>query len=74
MKKFRMYYLSSLVALLLFSLSSCTNSSKTADNTEIHAMDSVTKDLDQTTKDLENQADKVEASLEKIDKEFEKAQ
>lgn len=70
MKSFKMYYFSSLLALMLFSLSSCTNNSGKADNQETQAMDSVSKNLDKTTKELEDQADKVEASLEKIDKEF----
>ncbi len=70
MKNLKMYFFCPLIALMLFGFSSCTTKAVKADEQEIHAMDSVSKDLDQSAKELEDQNKKVEASLEKLDKEL----
>lgn len=60
-----------LLAIGLFLLGSCSNSTTKSAEPEIVAMDSVSKDLENTTSELEEKNAKLEASLEKIDKEFE---
>ena len=73
MKSFKMFYLTPIIALGLFIMSSCSNNSAKSEDMEISTMDSVSTDLEKTTKELEEKNAKLEASLEKIDKEFETA-
>lgn len=73
MKRLKMFYLTPIIALGLFIMSSCSNNSSQSDKVEINAMDSVSKDLEKTTKELDEKNAKLEASLEKLDKEFETA-
>lgn len=73
MKRLKMGYLTPIIALGLFIMSSCSNNSAKSENLEISAMDSVSKDLEKTTKELDEKNAKLEASLEKLDKEFETA-
>jgi septal ring factor EnvC (AmiA/AmiB activator) len=73
MKRLKMFYLTPIIALGLFIMSSCSNNSAKSEDLEISTMDSVSKDLEKTTKELEEKNAKLEASLEKLDKEFETA-
>ena len=73
MKRLKMFYLTPIIALGLFIMSSCSNNSAKSEDLEISTMDAVSKDLEKTKVALEEKNAKLEASLEKLDKEFETA-
>lgn len=70
MKRLQLSFFVAIIAIMGFTTSCTSSSTKTEDKQEVSAMDSVSQELEKTNKELDDEAKKVEASLEKVDKEF----